>query len=142
MIIRKIIFHICCAIKKLWLKAIYRNKVEFNNAVFRKGFNLVIEAPGKVNMGQNVFFNNYCSINIFNGLRIGDGCIFGEGVRIYDHNHRFSDVERPIKEQGYTSEKITIGKHCWIGSNVLILKGAKIGSNCTIGAGCIIKENT
>lgn len=33
---------------------------------------------------------------------------------------------------------VTIGERCWIGSNVTILKGSKIGNNCVIGAGCVI----
>lgn len=44
----------------------------------------------------------------------------------------------PIKEQGYSTGKVHIGSHCWIGSNVTILKGANIGDNCVIGAGCVI----
>ena len=33
---------------------------------------------------------------------------------------------------------MSIGNRCWIGSNAVILKGAKIGDNCVIGAGCIV----
>ena len=35
---------------------------------------------------------------------------------------------------------VHIGKHCWICSNVCILKNADIGNNCVIGAGCVISE--
>ena len=58
-------------------------------------------------------------------------------MKIYDHNHRFRE-DTPIKEQGYSNGKVHIGKHCWIGSNVVILKGADISDNCVIGAGCVI----
>ncbi|WP_455266069.1 DapH/DapD/GlmU-related protein [Phascolarctobacterium sp.] len=34
-----------------------------------------------------------------------------------------------------------IGSHCWVGSNVVILKGVTIGDNCVIGAGCVITED-
>lgn len=39
---------------------------------------------------------------------LGDGTIFGETMRIYDHNHRFADPTTPIKDQGY-SEAVSIG---------------------------------
>lgn len=29
--------------------------------------------------------------------------------------------------------------HCWVASNAVILKGADIGDNCVIGAGCVVK---
>lgn len=33
---------------------------------------------------------------------------------------------------------MSIGKHCWIASNVIILKGVTIGDGCVIGANCVI----
>lgn len=62
-------------------------------------------------------------------------------MKIYDHNHCYKDTNVPIKDQGYTSAPIMIGKHCWIGSNVIILKGVTIGDNCVIGAGCTIYKD-
>ena len=67
----------------------------------------------------------------------GGGTIFGESVKIYDHNHRFHE-DKPIKEQGYSNGEVHIGGHCWIGSGVIILKGADISDNCVIGAGCVV----
>lgn len=76
-----------------------------------------------------------------NKITIGEGTIFGENVKIYDHNHCYKDTSIPIKAQGYTSAPIRIGKHCWIASNVTILKGVTIGDNCVIGAGCMIHKD-
>ena len=101
----------------------------------------MIDKTGKVIIGNNVFFNNYCSINANEQITIGDGTQFGENVKVYDHNHCYKDVDVPIKEQGFTTAPISIGKHCWIGSNVVILKGVTIGDNCVIGAGCIIYKD-
>lgn len=74
-------------------------------------------------------------------ITILDNTLFGENVHIYDHNHRFSNPNIAIKDQGYTTSIVHIGKHCWIGSNVTILKGAFIGDNCVIAAGCVIDQN-
>lgn len=71
------------------------------------------------------------------GVWGGGGTIFGESVKIYDHNHRFHE-DKPIKEQGYSNGEVHIGGHCWIGSGVIILKGADISDNCVIGAGCVV----
>ena len=60
---------------------------------------------------------------------------------MYDHNHCYKDVNVPIKYQGYTEALIVIGKHCWIASNVVILKGVTIGDNCVIGAGCVVYKD-
>ena len=61
----------------------------------------------------------------------------GENVKIYDHNHRFNQhIE--IKQQGFSNGSVIIGRHCWIGSNVTILKNTVIGDNCVIGAGVVV----
>jgi acetyltransferase-like isoleucine patch superfamily enzyme len=58
-------------------------------------------------------------------------------VKIYDHNHRFNQhIE--IKQQGFSNGSVIIGQHCWMGSNVMILKNTVIGDNCVIGAGTVV----
>ena len=34
-----------------------------------------------------------------------------------------------------------IGSHCWLGTNVVVLKGVTIGDNCVIGAGVVVEED-
>lgn len=141
------------ALIKLWyrfigvlLKAIYKliygKSIRWGKALhFRKGLQLTAELGGTISIGDNVFFNNDCAVHAIDEIHIGDGTIFGENVRIYDHNHRFADADESIKGQGYSTAPVVIGKHCWIGSNVTIIKGASIGDNCVIGAGCVISEH-
>lgn len=96
---------------------------------------------GCVVIGSNTFFNENCSINCMNSVLIGNDCLFGENVHIYDHNHSYKDKNLLIREQGFNSEKIVIGDNCWIGSNVVILKGVTIGKNSIIGAGCVVYKS-
>lgn len=139
MIVLKVWFHICSLLQMLFLKLIYGNKFFVGNSVtWRNNFSVMIAETGKVIIGDNCFFNNGCSINANKLVHIGEGTLLGENVKIYDHNHRFRDSNKSIKQQGFSNGEVIIGKHCWIGSNVVILKGSKIGDNCVIGAGCIV----
>ena len=142
MLLYKIYCHIVSVIWKFIYKLYYGSRLSLGkNFQFRKNFTLLLDNQGKVILGDNVFFNNFCTVCALNEIRIGDGTIFGENVKIYDHNHKYMDPSIPIKQQGYTSAPIHIGKHCWIGSNVIILKGVTIGDNCVIGAGCVIYKD-
>jgi len=142
MVVLKIYWHIIAVIKISFYKIIFGRELIFPySSTFRERFNLVVKR-GYVQIGTKVFFNNDCSITCEGAtITIGDGTIFGEGVKIYCHNHKFKDTSRPIKEQGYTSAPVVIGKHCWIGSNVVILKGVTIGDNCVVGAGCVLYKD-
>ena len=142
MIVLKLYYHLLCLVKTLFYKLIYsKSFIMPLNSTYRAGFHLVIGQLGGVKIGEHCFFNNYCTLASRASITIGDGTLFGENVKVYDHNHCYKDANIPIKDQGYTSAPITIGKHCWIGSNVVILKGVTIGDNCVIGAGCVIYKD-
>lgn len=99
---------------------------------FRKGFNYQFANDAEIKIGDNVFFNNDVSLNVLESLRIGNNTMFGENVKVYDHDHVFQDVNKPFSKQGYTKKGITIGSNVWVGANVLILKGVSIGDNSVI----------
>lgn len=94
---------------------------------------------GRVVLGDGVFLNRGCSLNAMSEILIGDGTIFGEDVKIYDHNHvvRSDGVSRG----DFTVAGVRIGKGCWIGSNVVILKGVVICDGVTIGAGAVVSKS-
>lgn len=70
---------------------------------------------------------------------IGNDCIFGEGVKVYDHNHVFNLYSKPIYKSGFSCKPVEIEDNCWIGSNVVILPGTKVGKGSVIGAGTVLK---
>lgn len=122
-------------------KAFYHSKISFGKGVrIRKRFNVTASRDAQIIIGNNCFFNNDCSLNAREKISIGENTIIGENVKMYDHNHRFNQ-KGPKYEQGFTKDPITIGKNCWIGSNVTILKGVHIGDNTVIGAGITLKKS-
>ena len=134
-------YHFKARIKRIVFKLMYGKRIHIGKGTtWRHGFHISIEG-GEVEIGKDCFFNNYCSINSLKKVTIGDGTIFGSNCHIYDHNHRFSDVETSIKAQGYTLGETHIGNHCWFGTNVVVLKGVTIGDNCVIGAGVVVSED-
>jgi acetyltransferase-like isoleucine patch superfamily enzyme len=98
---------------------------------------------GCLKIGDHVFLNSYTSINCLFNIEIGDKVLIGENVKIYDHNHKYeiNAGELNVASDEYTVAKVHIGNHCWIGSNVTILKGVSIGENSIIGAGCVIYKS-
>lgn len=126
----------------LFYKVIYKEKLKLSKGVYsRNGFRLQIAELARIEIGENTFFNHYCSINAQDSIKIGSECLFGENVKIYDHNHIYRDKEMPIRTQGFSKDPVVIGSNCWIGSNVVILKGVTIGDNCIIGANCLVYRN-
>lgn len=72
-------------------------------------------------------------------IEIGVGTMMGEGVRFYDHDHVYTAEK--IEKWQWKTAPIRVGRDCWIGSNVTILKGVTIEDNAIIGAGCLIRND-
>ena len=96
---------------------------------------------GFLKIGKNCFFNESCSITAMQKVEIGDDCIFGENVHIYDHNHNYKDPDNLIRCQGFSCGNVKIGQNCWIGTNAVILKGVTIGNNSIVQAGTVVYKN-
>lgn len=113
------------------------------NLDFRNYISILVGKSAKLTLGNGFFMNNHCSINCLESIEIGDNTIFGEGVRIYDHNHDYNLIDNNLKieKQKFNKSAVVIGKNCWLGSNVIVLKGVTIGDNTIIGAGCLIYKD-
>lgn len=103
----------------------------------RRWCSIVVDG-GTLSIGRNFFMNNRCSINCHESVSIGDNCLFGEGVSIYDHDHDFSGPGL-IRDNGFKQAPISIGSNVWLGTNVIVLRGAAIGDNVVVGANTVIK---
>lgn len=119
-------------------------KVIIHSGVLMRNYCQILLYPeSELLIRDNVFFNNYCSINCLGRIEIGSNTIIGEGVKLYDHNHKYEKVNEKLEvsRNDFNIGKIQIGKNCWIGSNVTILKGVEIGNNVIIGANCHIYKS-
>lgn len=109
-----------------------------SNVICRNFENFHVSS-GKLILHDGVFINNSCSFNCMERIEIGNGTMMGEGVRFYDHDHIYTAEK--IEKWQWTTAPIRVGRDCWIGSNVTILKGVTIGDNTIIGAGCLIRND-
>ena len=109
-----------------------------SNVICRNFENFHVSS-GKLILHDGVFINNSCSFNCMERIEIGNGTMMGEGVRFYDHDHVYTAEK--IEKWQWTTVPIRVGRDCWIGSNVTILKGVTIGDNTIIGAGCLVRKD-
>lgn len=99
-------------------------------------------------MGKNISFGAHSYFNsgiIQSGDRskveIGAWCAIGYNVNILAATHD------PQKPTGFRSERriieknIIIGDRCWIGSNVFIREGVRIGNDVVIGANSVVTKD-
>lgn len=96
----------------------------------------------KINIGNNVGISG-ATIYARKGITIGDNTLIGGNVKIFDNDFHPIEVEaRNIDDKdAIRTREVVIGKDCFIGCNVIILKGTTIADGCVIGAGSVVYGN-
>lgn len=103
-----------------------------------------IEARSKsavINIGKNIIANNnFTVICVETSIEIGNDCLIGYNVAIYDSD--FHDINPDMRRSGHgLADDVKIGDNVFIGSNVTILKGVTIGNNAVIASGSIVTKS-
>jgi maltose O-acetyltransferase len=93
----------------------------------------------KLTIGNNVFVNYDCFFDNLSTITIDDNVSVGMRVLFCTSTHEVCKTE---KRAGKTYGKdISVGKGSWIGANVTILPGVKIGEGCIIASGSIVNSD-
>jgi len=99
----------------------------------------------KIVLGNHCKIGRRSTISAKNQIIVGESVLFAPQVLIMDHNHEFSDIEAPIREQGVTEGgRIIIEKNCWFGYGAIVLCNSgelTIGRNSVIGANSVVTKS-
>ncbi|MEP7145107.1 MAG: acyltransferase [Ferruginibacter sp.] len=98
----------------------------------------IFKYPGEIELGDNVTINQNCFIVGKGGLVLGNDIMMGAGCKVVTTSHNAFTTDVPMREQGMTTEKITIGDDVWFGFDVIVLQGCKIGKGVILAAGCVL----
>lgn len=104
----------------------------------RDGAKIRVRKAAKCEIGNNTSVNSNNMIVCRESIKIGNNVYLSPNVQIYDHDHDFR-VEGGVTAGKYKTTPVEIGDSCWIGANTVILRGTKLGRNCVVGAGCVLK---
>ncbi len=92
----------------------------------------------KIALGDNVGIGENSFLQGAGGITIGDYVMLGPGVHIWSANHVYADPSIPVRLQGYQFQEVVIEDDVWVGANVFIMPGARIGKGCVISAGSVV----
>lgn len=100
---------------------------------------IVARHGGKISIGNNCGISG-STIYSMEEIRIGNNVLIGANCKIIDNDFHSTDYRKrnPQLPKDIKKNKIVIGSGCFIGANVIILKGTELGNNCIIGAGSVV----
>lgn len=105
--------------------------------VIREGAYLTA-TDGHITIGDDCFIGPGCVVYGNGGVEIGDHVLMAANTTIASLNHRFGESAQPIATQGLALKPVVIEDDVWIGLNVTIVPGVRIGRGSVIAAGSVV----
>ncbi len=91
-------------------------------------------------IGSNNAFSNNITVIANEKIVIGNDCLIGDRVSIFDSD--FHEIDPALRRSGSgPSKPVSIGNNVWIGSGVVILKGVTVGDNSVIGVMSVVNRS-
>jgi acetyltransferase-like isoleucine patch superfamily enzyme len=92
----------------------------------------------RMTVGQRVAINVGTYIDAGGGLEIGDHVMIGPHCVISSREHSIEPIGVPMCYQPVRYGTITIGNDVWIGANVSIRGGVRLGDGSVVAAGAVV----
>lgn len=137
---KKINVHLVNSIRgKLCIEILGKSKVKIGRFLMTRGpLYLKCTEGALIEIGNECFFNNNCSITAAEKVTIGNQCKFANNLVVVDHDHAIEQGHATAK---LTSKPVCIGDNVWVGANCTILKGVNIGTGAIIAAGAVVTKD-
>lgn len=136
---------LCYDYNNLRPSQIEERKELLKNILGKTKENFLIEQPFvcdygyNIEIGENFYANHNLIILDANKVKFGDNVFIAPNCGFYTAGHPL-DTETRNKGLEY-AKPIEIGNNVWIGGNVVVLPGVKIGDNAVIGAGSVVNKD-
>ena len=110
------------------------------------GNGVAVEAPFHCDYGYNVTIGNDvvigadCRITDTCTVTIGNNVVFSPGVKLVCATYAIDPRERKKGKGRALGRQIIVEDDSWIGSNVTILPGVRVGRCSTVGAGSLLHK--
>jgi acetyltransferase-like isoleucine patch superfamily enzyme len=99
------------------------------------GSTIAIYETGRIEIGPSSFVGHHCTLAAHRSIVLGHGAFLAEMVSVRDHDHL---VGAPPSSGRFEIEPVAIGEDAWIGSKATVVRGARVGEGCVVGANAVV----
>lgn len=110
------------------------------------GKDVNIEAGAAFGSGAQIVLGDRSGLgvdaDIHGPVTIGDDVMMGPRCTILTRNHRIDDVTVSMNQQGFGDyQPVVIEDDVWIGANVTIMPGVRVGTGSVLAAGAVVAHD-
>lgn len=95
-----------------------------------------------IRIGNGTSIAGACVISAVRGVDLEEDVLLARNVYISDHVHRYSQPPLPVQAQGVEQiAPVVIKRGAWLGQNVVVCPGVRIGIGAVVGANSVVKDD-
>ena len=138
-IIRKI-YSITC---QVWNNQYYLYSGVSKDVVFSASFPGIVRIifPVKCILGKGTVVNGGALIHCAGGVSIGNYVHIGHNFCVYSTNHNYKSNKSIPYDDVELIKPVEIGDCVWIGANVSVVPGVKVGEGAIVAMGSVLTRN-
>ena len=125
-------------------RAIWSNKGSIHfigDAHFCKGAKIIVKENASITFGDHFILNGDTKLIARKNITFGNDCLLSWGGLIMDTDfHSLYTTDDIEKKTINEDREAHIGNHCWLGCNVIVMKGVNLADNTIVSAGSVIKK--
>lgn len=130
---------------KSWLKKIMVNRIKRKFLAVGNNVEITINSifgnPENIKIADHVYIGPDAYIWAVGGLEIEENVIIGPRITIHTSNHRYENSEMLPYDGTSVLKPVKIERNVWIGSNVLVCPGVRIGEGAVVAMGSVVTKD-
>lgn len=115
------------------------NHFEIGSDSLVEDFSVLNNAVGEIIIGDRTLIG--IGNIIIGPVHLGNDILLAQNVVLSGLNHGYENPELSIREQPVTTQTIIIEDAAWLGSNVVVTAGTRIGKHAIVAAGSIVTKD-
>ena len=96
---------------------------------------------GQLTLGPKCVLGRDNVINTYLDIELGPASLLADWVYVCDFDHRFEDLNVPIKDQGIVKSPVRLDGDVWVGEKVTILRGVTIGWGSVVASKALVNQS-
>jgi acetyltransferase-like isoleucine patch superfamily enzyme len=97
-----------------------------------------LKSRGELRVGERVICSRNATLHCHESITLGDCVTLAERVTVTDSDHGDDGSGTWFMDQPVRADAVVMGRNVLCGTNVVVLRGARIGANTVVAAGAVV----